>query len=208
MIAEVAPFSSAEIGIKEFSFQDKGHRERTGIWCQTSGEEAKPGFRTAVGVIRCIETVAEIPGKSGKNLGQIDNRCLQAKLYKIPLARKRETWNTDYSLGSGTKLLLPSWLIGFQHEERETHNFIMLTVPSDPTTRGAPPRPNWSRLGFNPNSLLLFKNHPTFPARRFRAWCHSHPQSHFLSGVFIMTSVIVTSSPREREHLHSMCAPN
>ena len=47
-------------------------------------------FRTAVGVIRCIETAAEIPGKSGKNLGQEDSRRLQAKIYKIPLARKRE----------------------------------------------------------------------------------------------------------------------
>ena len=56
----------------------------------TPGEEAEPGFRTVIGVTRCIETVAEIPGKSGKNLGQEDNRCLQAKLYKILLARKRE----------------------------------------------------------------------------------------------------------------------
>ena len=33
-----------------------------------------------------------------------------------------------------------------------------------------------------------------------------HTQSHFQSGVFIMTFVIVTSSAREYE-LHSMCAP-
>ena len=32
------------------------------------------------------------------------------------------------------------------------------------------------------------------------------PQSYFLSGIFIMTFGIVTSSAREREHLHSMCA--
>ena len=31
--------------------------------------------------------------------------------------------NTDDSLVSGTKLLLPSWLSGFRHEKRETHNF-------------------------------------------------------------------------------------
>ena len=30
-----------------------------------------------------------------------------------------ESQNTDDSLGSGTKLLLPSWLLGFRHEERE-----------------------------------------------------------------------------------------
>ena len=39
--AEVAPFSSAEIRRKEFSFLDRGRRERTGIWCQTPGEEAE-----------------------------------------------------------------------------------------------------------------------------------------------------------------------
>ena len=52
--AEVAPFSSAEMGKKNLVFEDRGHRERTGIWCQTPGEEAEPGFRTAVSVIRCI----------------------------------------------------------------------------------------------------------------------------------------------------------
>ena len=35
----------------------------------------------------------------------------------------KNTRNTDDSLGSGTKLLLPSWLLRFQNEERETHNF-------------------------------------------------------------------------------------
>ena len=32
------------------------------ISCQTPGEEAEPGFRTAVGVTGYIETAAEIPG--------------------------------------------------------------------------------------------------------------------------------------------------
>ena len=53
--------------------------------------------------------------------------------------------NTDDSLGSGTKLLLPSWLLDFRHRRE------------DPTTRGALPRPNWSRLGSNLNSLLFSK---------------------------------------------------
>ena len=35
----------------------------------------------------------------------------------------RKTRNTDESLGSGTKLLLPSLSLGFQHEERETQFF-------------------------------------------------------------------------------------
>ena len=33
---------------------------------------------------------------------------------------RKNTRNTDDSFGSGTKLLLPSWLLSFQHEERET----------------------------------------------------------------------------------------
>ena len=32
----------------------------------------------------------------------------------------KNTWNTDDSLGSGMKLLLPSRLLGFRYEERET----------------------------------------------------------------------------------------
>ena len=53
--------------------------------------------------------------------------------------------NTDGSLGSGTKHLLPSWLLGFRHEERETHNFYYADCSSsvssqltDPTNARAP----------------------------------------------------------------------
>ena len=37
---------------------------------------------------------------------------------------------------------------------------------------------------------------------RFRTWRHSRPRSYFLSGVLIVTSLIVTSAPRALEHLH------
>ena len=47
-------------------------------------------FRTAVGMTRCIETVAETPGKNRKNFGQEVNRCLPIKFDRIPLARKRK----------------------------------------------------------------------------------------------------------------------
>ena len=61
-------------------------------WCQkipkyVTGE--MNSFRTAVGVTRYIETVAKTPGKDGKNFGQEVNRCLPAKFYRTPLARKR-----------------------------------------------------------------------------------------------------------------------
>ena len=59
--------------------------------------------------------------------------------------RNAETLTTLGS--SGTKLLLPSWLLGFQHEERERDTiFAMLTVPSEPTSRGASRRFNWPGL--------------------------------------------------------------
>ena len=58
----------------------------------TPSEEAEPGFMTAFEVSRCIETVAETPGKSGNNIGQED-KCLQTKLYRIPLARKRKKYS-------------------------------------------------------------------------------------------------------------------
>ena len=63
---EVAPFSSAEIGIKKLVFQDRCRREMTGIRCQTPGEEAEPSFRTTVGVTRCVDTVAKTPGEEAK----------------------------------------------------------------------------------------------------------------------------------------------
>ena len=139
--------------------------------------------------------------------------------WNIHMHRNPETLETLTTLGSlGTKLLLSSWLLGFSTRgERDTIS-TMLTVPSDPTTRGHPVVHNWAGLAkvrkinsLRPASdlskLLFFKNHPKYSAHRFQAWRHTHPQSHLLSGVFIMTSVIVTSSPREREHLRSMCAP-
>ena len=78
--AEVAPFSSAEMGIRKLVFWTEVVVRGRGSGAKLRAKKQSRVFRTAVGVIRCIETVAEIPGKSGKNLGQEDNRCLQAKL--------------------------------------------------------------------------------------------------------------------------------
>ena len=131
----------------------------------------------------------------------------------------RKTRNTDDSLGSGTKLLLPSLSLGFRHEERETHNFSMLTVrPSSAlnsltqrTHARTPQSTNWSglaqvrkinslRLSSNLNSLLLFKipknRSPSLPGMTSFTF-----PVHFLSGVFMVTSVTVTSSLRAPEHL-------
>ena len=115
--------------------------------------------------------------------------------------------NTDDLLGSGTKLLLPSLSLGFQHEESETQFLLcwLFHQNQQPAAHLVDlNRPHWApKISTN----CFFSKYPRIPAHRFRAWRHLYPQSYFLSGVFIMTSVIVTSSPREREHLRSMCAP-
>ena len=57
----------------------------------------------------------------------------------------RKTRNTDESLGSGTKLLLPSLSLAFRHEERETQFFyadcssIVSSQVTDPTNVRAHP---------------------------------------------------------------------
>ena len=90
--------------------------------------------------------------------------------------------------------------------ERGTHTiFTMLTVPSDPKTRGTSRSPNWPRQASDLNSCFFSKS-PRIPSPSLPGLMPFIPLSYFLSGVFIMTFVIVTSSVRARKHLHSMCA--
>ena len=123
----------------------------------------------------------------------------------------KKTWNTYNSFFLGFRYETFYYLFEFKvfRYERETQFLSILTFPSDPAAnyrsglgelQKSTPPPSKSKS-------QLFSNSKS-SAHRFRAWRHSHPQFHFLSGVFIVTSVIVTSFPRMREHLHSMCAPN
>ena len=73
----------------------------------------------------------------------------------------RKTRNTDDSLGSGTKLLLPSLNLGFRQEERERHNFSYADSFIWPNKRARAPRSkqlDWPRPDANPNSLRLSPN--------------------------------------------------
>ena len=118
--------------------------------------------------------------------------------YNVHLHRNPETLTTFF--GSGTKRLLPSWLLVFRHEERETHTiFTMLTVPTSSFSQ----LPSWT-LGPESKSQLtdpthpvthkldsprfetrlaqrqistdcFFQKSPKFPAHRFRVWRHLHP---------------------------------
>ena len=125
-------------------------------------------------------------------------------------------------LGSGTKLLFTLLSLRFfdMRRERETHTHT-ISFYADfsiwPHHVWHPAANYWSGLGKLQKSTCFvqaqisthcFFQIPKSSAHRFQAWRHSRRRSHFLSGVFIMTSVIVTSSPRVREHLHSMCTPN
>ena len=113
----------------------------------------------------------------------------------------RNTRNTDDSLGSGTQLLLPSWLLRIWHEERETQFLLCwlfhLTQQPRVRTPQQTTRLASSRLKsqFVPSKSIWFSSKSLrIPAHCFRAWRHSHPQ--------IVTSVIVISSPRARDNLH------
>ena len=129
-------------------------------------------------------------------------------------------------IGSGTKLFITFLSLRFFDMQRERHNFFLWWL-----FHLTPPRaahfvdPNWSRLASNLNFQLT---QPTCGARSAES-CLASPRSesqltgffffkfqnpqrfrtsftspiHLLSGFFIVTSLIVTSAPRAREHLHS-----
>ena len=107
----------------------------------------------------------------------------------------------------------------FEFKERERHNFFLCWlfhvtphhVRPPLQTTGLASASSENRLAssklksqltvfFFSNSKILSPSLPRMTSFTFPV--------HFLSGVFIVTSVIVTSAPRARKHLHSMCAPN
>ena len=119
----------------------------------------------------------------------------------------RNIRNTDDSLSSGTKLLLPSWLLRIQHEERETHNFYYADCSSIVTTRLtdltnahahlAVHKLDWPRpVQISTHCFYSKSRSPSLPG-----------MTSFTSPVifsiwrFIVTSMIITSSPHAREHL-------
>ena len=117
--------------------------------------------------------------------------------------------------------------------ERETQFLSMLTFPSEPQHMRHPPQTTGLASASSENRLACseFKSQLTQPTRGARSAQSRlasprseyqltaffqiprilsdsghdviHVPGHFLSGVFIVTSLIVTSAPRAREHLHS-----
>ena len=91
----------------------------------------------------------------------------------------------------------------------------MLTFPSEPTTCGTPLQTTGLASASSENQLpsssveyqlSVFFQIPKILSPSLPGMTSFMSPVHFLSGFFILTSVIVTSSPRAREHLHSICA--
>ena len=77
-------------------------------------------------------------------------------------------------------------------------------LSAPPPTRASPVTHKfvWSRPGLNLNSLAFLKS-PQILRARFRCMTSFTSPGHTLSGIFILTSVNDTSSPRVRQHLCS-----
>ena len=126
-----------------------------------------------------------------------------------------ETLTTFFSLG--TKRLLTFLTFSFSTWGERDTILTMLTVPSDPTTRSTSRSPQLAsglaQVRISPRFVqrqistnCFFQKITKIPSPSLPGMTSFTPHSHFLSGFFIMTFAIVTSSARERE-LHSMCAP-
>ena len=96
-------------------------------------------------------------------------------------------------------------LLDFQSFDtrRERHNFYYADCSY--ITHSHPP-PSWSGPSQSQISTDVIFEIPKNLSPSLPGMTSFTPQSHFLSGVFIMTFVIVISSAHEHE-LYSMCAP-
>ena len=105
----------------------------------------------------------------------------------------------------------------FRHDEWEIQFLLCWPFHLTQQTFGASRRP---QTGLAASSFKSQLTSPSFGSQ-LTAFFQNHQESqsiasghdvirtpvYFLSGVFIMTSVSVTSSVRQREHLCSMCVP-
>ena len=134
--------------------------------------------------------------------------CYIARSKNTAKIRTREIYigNPEkHEIGSGTKLLFTFLSLRFFDMRKERHNFFNKCAAHFADS-------NWSRRGEAKNRLpssrlesqlsrsefisqltgfffFRFQN-----SQRFQAWRHSCTRSYFLSGVFIVTSLIVTST--------------
>ena len=114
---------------------------------------------------------------------------------------------TTLFFGSGTKLFITFLSLRFFDMRRD--NFFLCWLFHLTQLREAPHRKLlvWPRPDQKSTTFLWHRISTVF---FFKSSGHDiiHIPSPFPTGVFIVTSVRVTSSPHAREYLHSMCAPN
>ena len=126
----------------------------------------------------------------------------------------RKTRNTDDSLGTRTKLLLPSLSLGFRHEERESQFFyadsssIVSSQLTDQTNARTPrsPQTGLALPKFEKSTRFVqvqistncfFPKSLKIPAHRFRAWRHYIP-SPICSLGFLLWHLWLSHPPRTR----------
>ena len=110
----------------------------------------------------------------------------------------RNTWRLSF--GSGTKLLFTFLSSRFFDLGRESDtisfyaDFSIWTPPR--VAHFADPKNRLPSSRLKSQLTDFFFSNPQILSPRFRAWRHSRPRSHFLTGVIIVISLIVTSAPR------------
>ena len=128
--------------------------------------------------------------------------------------RHRES--EKHKIGSGTKLLFTFLSLRFSDMRRERHNFFLgwlfhLTPPHAAPHHKLLVWLRWALENQLPSSsvksqLTVFFKFQNPQLTGMMTFMSPGPISY--QGFFIVTSVIVTSTPHAHEHLHSMCAPN
>ena len=123
---------------------------------------------------------------------------------EICIKNPRNPQNTDDSLSSGTKLFIIFLSLRFFDMRKERHDVFLSWLFHLIPPRAAPrckllvwPRrapENQLPSSCVESQFTVFFQIQKSSAHRFRAWCHSGAWLHFLSGGFIVTSVIVTST--------------
>ena len=123
-------------------------------------------------------------------------------IYNIGSPKHKNTY--DFLVQVRNFLLLWSLKV-FRHKERDTPDFSICskTRAHPPKGHGEPAKVNLLLPTAKFNSLTFLK-FPQILHARFRCMTSfTFPGHNFLSGIFILTSVNNTSSPRARQHLRS-----
>ena len=136
------------------------------------------------------------------NMGNVHRMFITHKYIEH---RNPETRKTLYDfLVQVRNFLLPLSLKVFRHKERDTI-FLCWLFHLPQTTCDTCPRPrraSESQLSSSDHKTQLI-DFSQISAHASGAWCHSHPWSYPLPGIFIVTSLNDTSAPRAREHRRS-----